>query len=173
MGESRRQAIKEAYNTGKEIIAWIEPEKSDYIKEVTKTAIPIINGEANIVVPKRRSLESYPLLQQYSEKLGNLFWKNITGTNLDIWSGPRTWKREMSRYFLEYKGGYGDKWDSIFIPVMNAILDGLKVLSVEVNYEHPKKQTEIEEGNLEFDKKRLEQLTTLISAFEEHWAKKQ
>ncbi|MBL7100450.1 MAG: hypothetical protein ISS23_00680 [Nanoarchaeota archaeon] len=172
MGTGRRQVIKEAYNTNREIIAWTEPEKEDYIPEIIKTAVPIIEDIADLVVPKRKSLKSYPLEQQYAEKLGNLFWKELTGYDLDMWSGPRTWKREFSNYFLDYMGEYGDKWDSIFIPVIDVILDGKKVLSVEVNYTHPKEQAELEEHDLIFFMKRIEQLTELTKALETHWKKR-
>ena len=171
MGAGRRQAIKEAFNTEREIIAWTEPEKVSYILELVKTVRPILNNSADLVVPKRRSLKSYPLIQQYTELSGNLFFKNLTGYELDMWIGPRTWRRELSDYFLDYNGEYGDKWDSIFIPVLNAIANGERVISVNVNYTHPKKQTQIEENNLEFDKKRINQLATLTSAMQTHWEK--
>lgn len=171
MGSGRRQAIKEALDTNKEVIAWTEPEKESYIPEIVKTAKPVIEGYADLVVPKRKSLKSYPTAQQYAEPLGNSFWKRLTGYDLDMWFGPRTWKKELSHYFLDYNGEYGDKWDSIFVPVMDAIFDGKKIISVEVKYTHPKKQTEIEEHDLNFYTKRIEQLSNLLNSLETHWKK--
>ncbi len=171
MGSGRRQAIKEALDTKKEVIVWTEPEKENYISEIVKTAKPIIEGYADLVVPKRKSLKSYPTAQQYAELLGNSFWKRLTGYDLDMWFGPRTWKKELSPYFLGYSGEYGDKWDSIFIPVIDAIFDEKKVISVEVKYTHPPKQTEIEEHDLNFYTKRIEQLSNLLNALETHWKK--
>ncbi len=169
MGKSRRQAIRLAHDTGKEVIAWTEPEKTSYMREILKTAKPIIDGSADLVVPKRRSLESYPIAQQLSEPFGNLFWKELTGHALDMLFGPRTWNRRLSDYFLSYDGRYGDEWDSIFIPVMNAIFDGKGVIGVEVEYTHPKEQKEGEEHDINFYKKRLLQLENLLPAFEAHW----
>lgn len=169
MGKVRRQAIREAYNTKRQIIAWTEPEKEDYIKEIMKTAVLVLEGNADLVVPRRKSMESYPTSQQLAEPLGNLFWEHLTGHSLDVWFGPRTWKREISDYFLKYDGKYGDKWDSIFIPVMDAIIQGKKVIGVEVDYIHPAKQTEIEEHDTRFDKKRVEQLDNLIKSLSLHW----
>ncbi|MFH1637021.1 MAG: hypothetical protein ABIB71_01185, partial [Candidatus Woesearchaeota archaeon] len=162
MGKGRRQVLKLAYETGKEIIAWIEPEKDSVIPELFKAVLPIVEGSADLVIPKRRSLETYPLLQQYAENMGNLFWKDLTGHDLDMWIGVRVFKRELVNYFLDYKGEYGDEWDSIFIPVMDAIVDGKTVKGVEINYVHPKEQTEIEEHDLQFHRKRLEQLNNFI-----------
>ena len=171
MGNGRRQAIREAYNTGKDIIAWTEPEKEDYILKIVDTSFPVLNCSADLVVPRRKSMQSYPTAQQYAEPLGNAFWREVTGADLDVLFGPRTWRRELSDYFLNYDGEYGDKWDSIFIPVMNAIFDGKRVSGVEVEYTHPRGQTEMEEHNIHFYRKRLEQLENLMTSLEMHQKK--
>ncbi|MBM3199818.1 glycosyltransferase [Candidatus Woesearchaeota archaeon] len=172
MGNAKRQAIQEALDTKKEIITWTEPEKQSFIKDVSKTAEPILENRADIVIPKRKSLKSYPVAQQYAEHFGNLFWKTLTGHDFDMWFGPRTWKRELSDYFLNYKSEYGDKWDIFFLPIIDMMVDKKKLLSVEVNYTHPKKQTRLEEHSLEFCKKRIYQLDNLTKAIEDYWDKR-
>ena len=62
-------------------------------------------------------------------------------------------------------------WDSIFIPVMDIIFDGKKVMRVEVDYTNPAKQTEIEENDPTFLEKREKQLQTLKYALKRHWNK--
>ncbi len=171
IGNSRRQAFQEAYNSKKEIIIWTEPEKRSIIKEISKIIKPIIENKADIVIPKRKSLSSYPLEQQYAESLGNLFWKQLTGTDLDMWIGVRAFRRESCSYFLNYNGEYGDKWEILLIPVINAIYDKKKVTSIEINYQHPVEQTRLEEKDLNFFKKRIEQLTSLVGAIDSHWKK--
>ncbi len=171
IGNGRRQAFREAYKTGGGTIVWMEPEKVSYISQILKTIKPILENRADLVIPKRKSLKSYPTAQQLAEPLGNAFWKELTGKELDMWFGPRVWRRDISQYFLDYKGDYGDKWDSTFIPVMNAIHDGKKVISVDVDYVHPKKQRDIEEHDTGFYKKRIEQLNNLFVALETHWKK--
>ncbi len=171
MGASRRKAINKAYNTGREIIAWTEPEKENYIKNIVDTARPILGGSADFVIPKRKSMKSYPLSQQHTETFCNAFCKDLTGLDLDFCFGPRTWNREVSHYFLEYDGLYGDKWDSIFIPIIHAIANKKKVIGVDVEYNHPSKQTKIEEHDLSFYKKRLEQLDNVINASYDFWEK--
>lgn len=175
MGKGRRQAIRQAYDSGRPVIAWTEPEKLGYIPKIWKTAYPLMTGSADIVVPRRKSMKSYPAAQQLAEPLGNLFWKHLTGQDLDVWFGPRTWKREISDYFLDYDGekeGNDDKWDSIFIPVMDAIIDGRRVISVDVDYVHPYEQSRIEENDPVFDRKRGEQLYNLMNSLSIHWEKK-
>jgi len=169
MGNSRRQAIQAAFYLGTEIIAWTEPEKVDYIRFIQSTAEPILEGRADIIIPRRKSLESYPLFQQLTEEVGNVVWERLTKTDLDMWFGPRTWRRELTNYFLDYEG---DSWDSIFIPVMNAIIDRKNVSEVTVNYKHPPEQRDIEDNNPEFYLKRADQLKTLTELLKEHWVKK-
>ena len=169
MGASRREAFREAYDRGAEIIIWMEPEKHDYIRNIEKSIKPIIENKAEMVIPKRKSFNSYPKAQQYIEPFANLFWKELTKADLDVWFGVRIFKRELAHYFLEYRGEYGDKWDSLFIPIINALADGIIIKSVEINYRHDSIQTKSEEHSLEFYKKRIEQLNLLMITCENHW----
>ncbi|MEK6856853.1 MAG: hypothetical protein AABX49_02445 [Nanoarchaeota archaeon] len=169
MGSDRRKAIEIASNNGRRLVAWTEPEKEHYVPELWKTALPIIEEKADMVIPDRRPLDDYPIGQQYAENLGNLVWKELTGLDLDMWCGPRTFRKELSHYFVEYDGKYGDKWDSIFIPVMDAVSRGEKVIGVKIDYKHPKEQTKIEERDVSFHMKRINQLDSLTKAFVEHW----
>ena len=171
MGQSRRLAIQLADSTGRRITAWTEPEKEHYIPELWKTALPIIECKVDMTVMDRRPLDDYPTFQQLAETMGDVFFKDLTGHDLDMWSGPRTWRRELSHYFTNYNGEYGDKWDSIFIPVLDAILAGERVTGVKVDYKHPKDQTSFEDGNVVFHMKRIEQLESLTKAMKVHWEK--
>ncbi len=165
MGASRRQAIAEAARLVNKngVVIWMEPEKRTLITELHKAIAPILSKEADLVIPARKSMASYPQEQQYAEFLGNLAFRHITGHNLDVWFGPRVMNRRAVNYFLDYNGLYGDKWDSIFIPVLRMIKDGLRVISVQVNYMHPREQTVAESG-IDFLIKRIEQLGSLVPA---------
>ncbi|HLC88865.1 MAG TPA: hypothetical protein VJG49_02400 [Candidatus Nanoarchaeia archaeon] len=172
IGYGRRLALSEALKTDRRVIAWTEPEKVTYLPDLVKTVAPILGDYADLVIPKRRSLDSYPLFQQHLEIFGNLFWRELTGTDLDMWFGPRTWHRDISHYFLDYDGEYGDKWDCIYIPVLDAVIDQKRVLGVEVDYVNPAEQTAVEEHNLGYYKKRLEQLDNLTKSLAAHWEKR-
>ena len=172
LGVSRRQAIKLACDTGKTPIVIMEPEKVDFVSQIEKLSSLISEDRADFVIPKRRSLKTYPVAQQLSEDFGNLFIKELIGFDLDLFFGPRIFKGEMAQYFLNYDGKYGDAWESIFIPVLDAIQDGKRVLSVPIDYFHPKEQREAEEHDLDFFKKRVEmQLLPLIKSMELRWKK--
>lgn len=171
MGENRREAIRQALGLEKEVIAFLEPEKTPYVSELWKTAKPILDGTADFVIPKRKSLESLPLVQQFSESCNNLILEKLTGVPLDMYFGPRTWRKDLSHYFLNYDGKYGDQWDVLFIPTIDAMLDGKRVISVEVDYTHPKEQTALEENDFAFYEKRLMQMK-FVNGVIEHWHKR-
>lgn len=173
MGAARREAIKYAVESGLPIVAWTEPEKVPYIPELIKTVAPIFAGQAEMVIPRRVpvTLKHYSN-QQYSELLGNAFFHKLTGLDLDVWFGPRTWSKELSHYFLDYHDKtYGDKWDSIFVPLVPIIKEGHRIVSVNVDYIHPPEQALLEDNDLSFYRKRVEQLDTLFRALETYWRK--
>lgn len=170
MGSSRRQAMTEAAKLAKEhdAIIWMEPEKWTLVQSLDAIMWPVVRDQYDLVVPERSqiSLSSYPPEQQHAEMLGNLAFQYLTGKHLDAWFGPFAMNQKALKYFLEYDGEYGDKWDSIFIPRLRIIKDGLRVASVLVDYVHPKEQTKEETGNLAFLVKRIEQLLNLVPALQ-------
>lgn len=173
MGPSRRQAMREAAKLAGEdgIVVWMEPEKHTFVSELHKVMTPLLKGEADLIVPARKSLSSYPPEQEHAERIGNLAFKYLFGREFDPWFGPRAMNQKALGYFLDYRGEYGDKWDSIFIPVLRAMKGGLRVESVEVDYSHPHEQTAEEIGRVDFLLKRVEQLLNLVPALE-HEARK-
>lgn len=163
MGKQRRLAFEQASSL-EDIVAWTEPEKLPYVRELWKTALPLLEGRADITVPSRPDLKSYPLLQQYVEHAGNAIWRLLTGAPLDVWFGPRTWRGDMTHYFTGYDGRHGDAWESIFIPLVDALADSRRIASVPVVYSHPPEQTRQEYYDTSFAVKRLGQLYTISRA---------
>jgi len=160
-GQSIRQAIRLAIENappGTQFIARIEPEKDTivrYLKHMTRHAITI---------PRRASLSSYPVLQQHAENFGNEAFRIRTTRSLDMWFGPRVFYYTAAKFFLEYNGEYGDRWDSIFIPVIRAIAAGEDIGEEVVNFAYPPEQLAAENDSFEMVKKRLDQLSNLIQA---------
>jgi glycosyltransferase involved in cell wall biosynthesis len=172
MGVGRRQAIREALTSQKPVLAWVEPEKGPYISQIAKTARPILMGEADLVVPRRESLDSYPTAQRYGEPLGNTALKNLTGLDIDYFFGPKTWHNQMTPYFLNYDGKpYGDLWDSILFPLFNMARDNRRIKSIDVVYEHPSVQKTDEDNDFSFYVKRIKQLDNLIGNAADYWEK--
>jgi len=169
MGAARRQGICAALAKGADVVVYSELEKISFISEIPKLAQMLIQESAAMVIPRRLSLESYPFIQRNTETLGNMFWTKLTGVDLDTMFGPRIFSRDAARYFTEYCGEYGDRWDSIFIPVLRAVHAAERVIDAPINYVHPKEQVEVEAPDFNYLKKRLTQLHSLTDAFETEW----
>lgn len=169
LGAQRREAIARAQQLHPLCIVYSEIEKLPLIAEVPHIVEPILSGKAEMVVPRRQSLESYPSLQQRSEHIMNSHWQMLTGIPLDVSFGPRAWHASLSPLFLSYTGDYGDLWESIMIPVLDAVLSGHRVGEVVLNYRNPEEQTAIEEGSIDFLRKRIAQLNNVTSALDEHY----
>ncbi len=164
-GPGRRQAMAEAAKLAGEdgIVAWVEPEKVDMVRHLGELTEQF-DGRANLVIPRRLSLASYPSDQQFAEPLGNNAFRLITGRELDMWFGPRIMDQEALKRFLSYDGRFSDMWDSIFVPVLECLRDGLMIKDVQVSYTHPREQTAEEEGSLDYLEKRIVQLGNIVPA---------
>lgn len=176
MGNSRRQVFKRAEKMTRQddIIVWMEPEKTPIVPYLRKMAETLINQKADLLIPRRKSLESYPLLQQHFEYLNNLAFYLLTGLNFDYCSGVRVFKKYITKYFLEYDGKYGDLWEILLIPIVRLCKDGKKIIEVEVDYIHPKKQT-AQENELSMlwpmFEKRLTQLLNTVNSLKGEFGK--
>ena len=168
MGTSRRQSIKTGFDIGGDVVAWIEPEKYPVIPLLLPLFKMIQTESAQIIIPKRKSLEGYPPYQMMSENRLNQELGLITNNkDLDLCFGPRIFNKAGGEYFLNYKGERGDNWESIFIPILRALRDGVKITSEVINYVHPPEQTAVEIDSLEMNRKRDFQREVLVNAMGE------
>ncbi len=166
MGPGRRQALRlaaEAAGVGG-VAFWMEPERYPLMPFIGQICQPIINGEADLVIVGRKSLASYPKAQQMCEVVGNFNFQLLTGKPWDVYFGPRAFRSDAVRVFLGYQGEYGDKWDSIFVPVMRAMKEGLRVVEVRVDFIYPPEQKELEDKDPTFMAKRIYGLYLLTRA---------
>ncbi|MDO8460078.1 MAG: hypothetical protein Q7S74_03145, partial [Nanoarchaeota archaeon] len=85
--------------------------------------------------------------------------------------GPKTWSKDCSRYFLDEDLSEGGKHNYNINPIMDALLEGKRVLSIDIDYQHPAEQKAIEENDLKFHKKRIDQLSSITGQLEAHWNK--
>ena len=168
MGASRRQAIRAGldFSSGTaDVIVWLEPEKHPMVALLPPLVSAVASGQYDLVIPKRRTLDSYPRYQAASEHLANLALGAITGRpDLDLYVGPRVMSRTVAQEcFLSYEGTYGDNWESIFLPVLSALAQGKRVGSITVDYVHPPEQTAAE-ATPGIDRKRDVQRVEVIAA---------
>ena len=188
MSASRRQALSEASEpeNGK-VIAWFEPEKISMVDCLWKLCLPILHGEADIVVPERteESFGTYTLQQAKSEKRFNHFWNKVLrlagllkgdDPDLDVAFGPKIFRNKpeiLALFLKQYSLRKGSKLESVvkpdaysnatFFPIISALHKGFKVRSIPVNYRHPENQTEFENAHPErYERKRNTQKKDIV-----------
>ncbi|MEN9524563.1 MAG: hypothetical protein RL536_632 [Candidatus Parcubacteria bacterium] len=165
MGASRRQCFKMGLDSGADVIVWLEPEKGPFVPLIGPCVEMV--GECDIVFPGRMDLVSYPRYQQLSEH--RAMWKIgwlTSRPDIDWMFGPRVLSRKGAELLMSYDGSCGDTWHILVIPVLWALMNGVKVGSKLVNYIHPAEQTAAEEGDEEMDRKRDHQRKVLEEAVE-------
>jgi hypothetical protein len=175
-----------------EAICWLEPEKVSIISDcLPKLVEPILLGQADVVIPKRKDeefQETYPDYQVKYERDSNRLWNDMlrkfgimdsSDQDLDVWFGPRVFKNSpeiIQTFITKYKYEKIQELSNLsqdvykpnrysnatFFPVIVALYNGLRVESVEVPYRHPIGQTKIEQDNEEFRKKRADQQREII-----------
>lgn len=190
---SKRQAFKTVSKLPQvELIIATEPEKVPIIDYVTEIIKPIIDGDAEIVVPKREDKlfrKSYPDYMYESEVEGNKIYNqqlrihnllNNDVENLDMFFGPRAFINNSKilglftkNYFKMLKINVDineyfnpEKYsNAVYFPIILALKKGYKVKSIEVPFMYPKLQKINESiGAREFfmEKRRTQKLTVLL-----------
>lgn len=165
MGNARRQALRQARELVPEghAIVWMEPEKYTLISELADPVATLAKGEYDLVMLRRRSLESYPPEQAMSYQMIALATKYLTGIDSDFGWGPTLMSADMVEYYLSYQSQHGDLWDGIHCPKLQIIRDGRPWTIVDVDYTHPPEQTRAETG-IHLLPKRIRQMDQLVAA---------
>ena len=164
MGASRRQCFQIGLDFGADIVVWLEPEKYPFVPLVKDCVYKMACCGFDILVPRRRSLESYPKYQALSEHEANLSMGISSGfLGLDWMFGPRVLNRKATELFLTYTGqAGGDTYHILNVPILwtlarTANARGLRVGANIVDYIHPPLQTAAEMDDPVMNKKRDEQ----------------
>lgn len=194
MSASRQQGFKEAHILeGVKVICWLEPEKVSISRDcLPEAVIPILKGETDIVVPKRNEdlfKETYPDYQVKFEQDSNRIWNAIlrkyglrskSDPDLDVWFGPKFFRNDPAllslftdKYSFEpnpdlqlHKIIKPELWPNVIsFPVIVALHNRFRVLSLEVPYKHPAEQTALEQNSNEFRRRReVQQRNIIISS---------
>lgn len=183
MSNGRRQGYRAAFELGDiDVILRMEGEKHPLLMDewIQRAAEMILSGESDIIVPSRTisGFSSLPPFQRESEVLANQEFNDALrrhgllgeDVELDSFFGPRIFGKKALPYFLKtssYEGprereGFAIRPESyseaLFFPICTALKDGLHVTDLPAShYLHPDRQTAFENGNEEFDKKRVSQ----------------
>lgn len=148
------------------VIIVTEPEKTSLIDSIPAITTPILEGKADIVVAKRNEKlfqQSFPDYMYYLETEGNrLYNKQLKlhqllsnqDNELDMFFGPRAFANTsknlklFTRNYLKFVKNIPqeeffdpEKYsNTIFFPIVAALKDGLRVISVEIPFTYPEFQ---------------------------------
>lgn len=191
---NRRKAIFEGSKIpGVKVIVMTEIEKVSLITDcLRQIVLPILSNEADIVIPKRENMlfaKTYPHYMYESEVEGNLLYNEALRANgiisshqeeLDVFFGARVFKNDktlLKKLFSRYEANPFDSLlehrlfdleeysNSQFFPVVKALQQGNRIVSVTVPFKYPEKQKENEEdGEREHFilKRRYQRITIII-----------
>ncbi len=189
---AKRQALEAAITLeGSKVILLTQPEKDDVIKDVPDLANPILNGQADIVIPTREPnlfKETFPSFQYKSEVWANKWCNRIAHSvnmlpkdvNLDWFFGVKVLKNDpqivelfMRKYSISdlvlaaKKSMDPERYSNVdFFPVLNALTSGKKVIGIEIPFHYPAGQKRIEEALIDqFMNKRIMQRQSLLGEF--------
>lgn len=169
MGASRREALNAGLTMVDDggVVVWLEPEKYPLIPFLDQCISPVMEGGAHVVIPRRRTLQNYPVYQQWSELTANWLLGDITGRrDIDFYSGPRIMSWKTAHLMAQYDGRcgdnrYNDRWEILFIPLLWFIEKGLRIVSITIDYVHPIEQ--LVEDNQAVREKREQQREDIVS----------
>lgn len=122
------------------------------------------NEQSHFSFFNRTSLRSYPVEQALYYSFIRIVFGYLHGVDIDYGFGPMIMTRQSSKYFLDYGGDYGDKWDSILIPRLRLIRDGMPYSVIETDFRNHPDQTRMEKGNIQLILKRVEQLDNVVKS---------
>lgn len=164
---AKRQAFTAASKLPNiKVIIASEPEKISLIDSIPTIVKPILEGKADIVVAKRNNKlfrQSFPDYMYYSETEGNKLYNNQLRLHhllpnqddeLDIFFGPRAFantpknlKLFTRKYLNPIKDTLPDKYfdpekysNTLYFPIVAALKDNLKIMSVEIPFLYPRLQ---------------------------------
>jgi len=175
MDAARLQGLLEAYERvgPKDAVVWMEPEKVDFVRSIPVLVAPILSGRANMAIPIRKSMSSYPPVQRHTETAARLMVNDIVGGGIDLdeFFGPFAIDKRALKYVVSFDpekyGIHPDRvgWLRNHAPRLEILADSaLVVREVKIPYIHPCEQTKEETGVLAWHMKRITQLDNLIPA---------
>ena len=162
-GGSIREGIQYVIdNFGEDtLICFQEPEKDNMIYHYENIIRKNKDRGTYVCNPRRMSIawESYPKEQYFSENFMNMYFKKMTGLDIDWSFGPVMLTGNVAKYWLEEDGKL---WDAQIVPIYKAYLDNVNVIEEYVCFKYPEEQKELEEDNMEYIKKRKYQMDYMV-----------
>ncbi len=171
MGNVRREALTAAcaHFPNTQYLCWLEPEKPGLIQYIVPMAHQMEREQSALGIFNRNDMASYPLEQAHYYLFCRAVATQLIGFDVDYAFGPMMVTRSSISYFLEYQGEYGDKWDSILVPRLRIIKDGLNVSVLPTDFQNDVRMRRVESGNPTVILKRMEQLNNVVPSLIAEW----
>ena len=171
MGNIRREALTSACarfpNT--QYLCWLEPEKPGLVEYILPMAQQMEREQSALGIFNRKDMASYPPEQAHYYLFCRAVATQLIGFDVDYAFGPMMVTRSSISYFLEYRGEYGDKWDSILVPRLRIIRDRLNVSVLSTDFQNDVRMTQVESDNPTVILKRMEQLNNVVPSLIAEW----
>jgi nucleoside-diphosphate-sugar epimerase len=168
----KRQSITTSTQQRRWAVVFTELEKVHFVQFVQTVVMPILNGQCDIVYPRREEnlfRLTYAIEQYHMEMFGTLhlnqLFKRATGDEhapfYDFLFGPIAWEgTRVSPFYLKYQG---ELWDAQMVPAVHALQEmGARWMSVTIPYRHHELQRQQEEGSPEMCEKRVLQYRLIM-----------
>ncbi len=163
-GLSIRQSLREASClVGIDgVIIRLEAEKHTLVNMLPALVSLMLKDNIDLLKLGRKNRDDYPPMQKAAEGFAILACQEFTGLKWDFDFGPFLLSQQALLYFLQYDGEYGDLWESLDIPQLRIVRDGLNVKYQEVDYVHPPEQAGETGPDMIF--KRLKQMSVQVTS---------
>ncbi len=172
MGNIRREALSESrlHFPNAQYFCWLEPEKPDLVRFIVPMADQMKKTHSDFGIFNRIDMTSYPTEQAHYYLFCRAVATQLVGFDFDYAFGPMMMTPAIVPCFLEYSGNrYGDKWDSILVPRLRIIKDGIKFSVLPVDFQNDERMTRVESGNVAIVLKRLEQFNNVVPSLNAEW----
>jgi len=172
MGNIRREALSESrmHFPNARYFCWLEPEKPDLVRFIVPMANQMNKEQSDFGFFNRVNMAGYPTEQAHYYLFCRAVATNLLGFDIDYAFGPMVMTPVTMPYFLEYSGDrYGDKWDSILVPRLRIIKEGIKFSVLPVSFRNDERMARVESANMSIILKRLEQFNNIIPSLIAEW----
>ncbi len=167
-GATRRAALSAALalvpEEGPSALVWSEPEKIEIGKFLKIITQPVLEGAADLIIPRRADMASYPSWQVSWEATGNAMCSTVLGQEFDYFFGPRVLNKRAASYFLNYPGTQqvSDAWDCVYSPLVDCKYAGLKFGEVVIDFSYPSVQRDAEREDMSMLPRRTKTLDLIV-----------
>ena len=164
LGEVRRKALSEVLKMypSTKYFFWLEPEKPDMPHYATELASVMDKEQSILGLFNRMNMDQYPPEQAHYYLLCRAAASELLGIDIDYSFGPMMFTQTGAKYFLDYRGSYGDMWDAILIPRLKIIKAKQPFSILPIPFMNDQRMYQLEVGKPNFILKRLEQLNNII-----------